>query len=1116
MRLFSFFVRALSAVVVIAGCATLVRAQGEQPVWDSTATWGKTRQVSFKTTEGTWMSVDISPDGDWIVFDLLANIYRVPTSGGTAQNLTKASGAALNFHPRFSPDGGKIAFVSDRNGQNALWLMNADGGEPTLIFQDDVSRISDPKWTSDGRGIIAVRSFPSYSFERQSARIWYFPADGSQGARELVGSPSGKQAYWPAPEREGRFLYYQFATFGGPFDGLQTRQHIRRLDLSNGEDIAITASPQSRRYWADAPAELAPEVSPDGEWLAFARRIPGAKMAYRGHVYDQRTALWLRNLKSGAERILMDPITPDMAQAHGSKNLRVLPGYSWAADSRSLVLSVGGGIKRIWLADGRIDDIPFEASVERKLSQMARSTYRLSDNPFLARAISWPSVTLDGSIGVVEAGGRIWRIDLRSGKAERLTSYADDTYEYMPQLSPDGRWVAFVTWDNAGHGAIWKIPVEGGEPTELTPDDDGAAERQYLHPVWSPDGASLVVVRDKGVDNAGRTGGHPREYEALRLSASGGGQADALGGLPGPMRLTFGPGGALYMAVTHGGGGIQFLLSQGLPVPRQYTAVEIFSSRAGDAPAVAEIPTADEAVLSPSGRWLAYRRNGDLYLADLKQNHADYSGNYLWRGEQAPATFDESVDGERVRRISNRGGYHAVWVAQSRLIYMSGATLHMFDTESDETKEFQMNISLPRSAPEGVIAFTGARIISLAQAGVIEHGDIVIRGTRLACVGVCKVPPAAKVIDVAGKTIAPGYVDVHAHHLTDGEILSRQRSDSAIYLAHGVTTVLDPYVFGDAGFRIAELIETGRMVGPRTFSTGAALNPIAPDRGIADYADAVDNIIRLKSEGAISIKDFLQPLRSQRQMLGKAALENGMSITNEGADLFYDLGTIIDGSTGFEHPMMYIGTYNDVAQFFGQAGAVYSPTLTVGGAGLWAEDYFQGEYDLWNDPKERRYLPWRRLMRARHPEKRPLESYSFPLMAETVADIKRAGGRIALGGHGEQAGLDTLWEMMVYGQALSPLEVLEIASKDGAYMAGLETQIGSLEAGKFADLVVLNNNPLDDIRNVADIAYVMKGGILYDDDTLDEIWPQTRAFGTPAWMDRQVYDAADHQRRLDH
>src|SRR5947209_12785114 len=137
---------------------TMAQQPAAKDAWDTTQTRGKTRNVSFTTDEGTWMSVDASPDGKWLLFDLLAHIYRVPAAGGEAECLTQASGAALNFHPRYSPDGKSIAFVSDRSGQNNLWIMNSDGSQPHAVFANKDVRVFEPAWTPDGEFVIVRRA----------------------------------------------------------------------------------------------------------------------------------------------------------------------------------------------------------------------------------------------------------------------------------------------------------------------------------------------------------------------------------------------------------------------------------------------------------------------------------------------------------------------------------------------------------------------------------------------------------------------------------------------------------------------------------------------------------------------------------------------------------------------------------------------------------------------------------------------------------------------------------------------------------------------------------------------------------------------------------------------
>ena len=466
---------ALVALPVSVAQSTLA-AQETDTAWDVTSARGETRVIDFTTEEGTFMSVDLSPDGRWIAFDLLAHVYRVPVDGGTAEPLTQESGVALNYHPRYSPDGSRIAFVSDRGGQNNLWVMNADGSDPRAVFQDLSIRVLEPAWTPDGQYILVRRQ--NLAPGQEGGGIWMYHVDGGDGVELIGGDVTG--AAWPSPSSDGKYVYFHKSTPGQTVswaarDAIQGAYQVRRLDLRTGTITAVTAGQPTRQIRQSSGGAYAPEVSPDGRWLAFARRIPDGRISFKGHEFGPRTALWLRDLATGAERVVMDPIEVDMIE--GMKTLRVLAGYSWAADGESIVISQGGKLRRLHVKSERVETIPFSARVRRTISEQAYKPFRITDDQFTVKFTRWQTATPDGRRLAFQAVGRIWIMDLPSGTPRRLTAPGFEPFEYAPAWSPDGRWIAFTSWDDAEGGHLWKIAATGGEPERLT-----VVPGEYVHP----------------------------------------------------------------------------------------------------------------------------------------------------------------------------------------------------------------------------------------------------------------------------------------------------------------------------------------------------------------------------------------------------------------------------------------------------------------------------------------------------------------------------------------------------------------------------------------------------------------------------------------------------------
>jgi hypothetical protein len=923
--------------------------------------------------------------------------------------------------------------------------------------------------------------------------------DGGDGVALIGTETSG--ATWPSVSPDGRYVYYHFRSGGS--DALKGHYQIQRLDLRTGKRIDITAGdaegPAASRVTSGGA--YGPEISPDGRWLAFGRQIPDGTISFKGHRFGPRTALWLRDLETGAERVLMDPIS--VAIESGSKSLRILPGYDWADDGRSLVVSQGGKLRRVDVASGDVSTIPFAARVQRTISEMAYQPFRISDEPFDATFLRWQTGSPDGSQVAFQAVGRNWIADLPAGTPRRLTPDGFAPQEFAPVWSPDGRWIAFTTFDDAGGGHVWKVRSTGGEAQRLA-NEPG----EYVHPAWNADGSELVVARGAGATARKRTVTHNPWWDVMRVPADGGAarlvERVALPAGMGPNSVarrgilapSYGPEGRVFFPeLQRGARGLETVL------------VSVRPDGSGRREHVT-LPAADEIVPSPDGKWIAFQEGDNVYLTAMP-----------WMGTGSDAVSLNKRNGKLpVTQLSTEGGLFPRWRDAETVEFGSGTRYFTYGVNTENADTFSIQLRVPRRTPSGTVALTGARIVTLDGDEVIPSGTVVVQGSRISCVGSCSTSGADRVIDASGKTIVPGFVDMHSHHFREHRGFRPLRDyEVAGYLAYGVTTNLDNSMWSQNIFPTAELIESGAMIGPRTYSTGDPLyrGDAARQNALSSFEVVQHNVNRLASWGAVSLKQYMQPRRNQRQWVSHAARERGLMVTAEGGDLYYNLGMIMDGQTAWEHPLSYTPLYGDAAKFFGRAGVYYSPTFVVAGPGPYNIDYFFAETDVWKEEKHRRWMPWRQMVgHLRRRTLRPDTDYSFPLIAQGLADIIAEGGYGAIGSHGEHHGPAPQWEIWMAASAMGPLEALRVASLHGARFLGADQDIGSIEVGKLADLLVLNANPLDDIRNTMDIEYVMKAGVMYEAETLNEVWPTTAPFGPYYWIDEDAL--RDDNRPVDY
>ncbi len=1023
------------------------------------------RKISFSTDEGTWMTLDVSPDGKQIVFDILGDLYLLPISGGDAKALT--TGMPWDCQPRFSPDGKQIAFISDKTGSDNIWLINVDGTGLKQVTEETDYLLGSPAWTPDGNYLVARKygPYPGPEDYLRMTALWLYHKDGGKGI-ELVkgkGETTINSGAYFAPD--GKLLYFSSHPERFRYNVDIGRFQVHTFNRDTGEIQTITA---------EYGGGLRPLPSPDGRYLVYASRR------------DAKTGLRIRDLQTGEERWLAAPMQRDDQEGFAVND--VLPGYAFTPDSKAVLFTGDGHIKRVDVATRTVTTIPFSAKVDLDLGPRIHTDYTIDDGPLTVHQMRWTNQSPDGKQLVFSAVGKIWLMDIASGKSHRLTDAA--VREYGPVFSPDGKWIAYTTWSDSEGGELWKAPASGGAPVKLS-----KSAAYYAMPAWSNDGSKLAFVMGTA---RGWLAEDSSDVDEIRWIAADGGESHPIVKLPGG-----------YQAPSFNSDGTRVYYMDAAPPPPDAEgpakpARLLRSVRLDGTDKKTHMKFQGHFVLaipSPDDEYIAIQNRYDAYLAAFPRFGTE------------TVTLDLKTPAVPVKRLTTTGANYIHWADGGKTITWSFGNDFSrvnrdtaFEAEKpDQWKAEKISIALevPREIPKGDLLLRGARVITMKGEEVFDHGDVLIENNRIKEIGAAgKLHAAAdaKVIDVRGKTILPGFVDIHAHLHASRDEMTDQEWNYAANLAYGVTTTRDPSIESNTVFAQGELVSAGEMVGPRIYATGTAITTEAAS--ITSFEDA-DNIVkRYKAHGADSLKQYMQPRRIQRQWLAMAAAKEGVNITAEGGgDLKTDLSMVLDGYTGVEHSLPIVPIYKDVIQLEAQSGTTYTPTLIVSYGGEFGQFYWRQRMNIHDDPKVMRFTPHEQVDSVAR--RRPLlldEEYIFPLIAHGAGEVFKSGGHVALGSHGEQQGIGAHWELwMLQSGGMTNWQTLYAATMNGAESIGLEKQVGSLEPGKLADLVVYNTNPAENIRNSTDILYVIKNGVVYSGDTLDELWPAQKKFPPFFW-----------------
>jgi imidazolonepropionase-like amidohydrolase/Tol biopolymer transport system component len=1058
--------------------------------WDVAADLGPTTKLAFETTEGTWMNVDVSPDGRRVVFDLLGDIYVMPITGSgasAAERLT--SGPAFDMQPRFSPDGSRIAFSSDRDGLWNIWVMDADGNNAKQVSKEKRWFVNSPTWGPDGAYIFARRHFVK---ERSlgAGEIWMYHANGSDGLQVTERNGFQKDAGEPAVSNDGRYLYYsKDVTPGQTFEYNKDPNGliyaIIQRDLTTGRE---------RRIVSVQGGSVTPRPSPDGKSLAYIRRV------------RLQSKLYVRDLESGRDRPVFDHLDKDLQEAWAIHGL--YPQYAWAPDGTSIVIWGEGRIWRVDVASGKGTVVPFTARVEQTINEALRFPQKVYTPEFPVKMLRSVATSPDGRQVAFSALGHIYVRPLPTGEPRRLTS--TDGFEFDPSWSSDGRRIVYTTWSDASYGRVRVIAADGSGGRDVV-----SKPGHYTEASFSPDG-SLVVFRVTGEDLI--RGQYYASEPGIYMAPADGSTPPRLVRDAGVEPQFDHTGKRVYVRERRGDKFV--LLSVGVGDP---------SSPLGAKDEIVHFQSdnATQIVPSPDGKWVAFSERWHAYVAAFARTGR-------------PVDLGPSVSAYPSARISRDAGFSLHWSGDSRRVFWSlGPELFSRDlsrtfafldrnlekADEPEAKGIPIGFTAKSDVPDGAIALAGARIITAsgppipggapAQSGpdpsVIENGTIVIEGNRITAIGPSgsvTVPAGAKRIDASGKTIMPGIIDVHAHVGGEGDgILGQANWPLMANLAFGVTTSHDPSNNTETVFTNAELIRSGAKMGPRLYSTGTILyGAETPFKSVVEsYDDAISHLRRQKAAGAFSVKSYNQQRRDARQMIIKAARELQMLVVPEGGSLLYMNETmVLDGHTGVEHSLPVPKLYTDVVTLFAKSRTGYTPTLIVGYGGLSGEYYWYQHTNVWENERLLRFVP-REVVdaRARRRVMAPDDDFNHILIGRGAKQVLDAGGLVQLGAHGQLQGLGAHWELWMLQQGgMTNLEAIRCATINGAKYLGLDAELGSLEKGKLADLIVLDRNPLENIRNSESIAMVMLNGRLYDGRTLNEIGNHPRS-RLPLWFEKQ-------------
>lgn len=1037
----------IALVIAVLVPAASLQAQTPAPAFHVDSVAAPTRTLSFTATEGTWMSVDVAPDGRTIVFDLLGHLYEMPIAGGDARQLT--SGRSYNHFPRYSPDGTRILFTSDRGGKDELWLLyrGRDSVEKVSRMED---RAFQGSWSRDGVGIFLTTMDMGARYAAHRIDL--------HGSRTTLVSNGVFTPPTHFNEHPANGLVY-YAEPGGPIYTAGFR--IRTWNLATGEASTYLTRPGGA---AD------PVLSPDGTRLAYVHRN------------DLVTELVVHDLESRRETVVAT-LDRDRQESSAGTTYGVYPNMSWHPNGREIFVARGGGIHAIDVGTRADRVVPFRAPVNRLLAETIRVPVPVpAEGRATAKTARWgqraPQGVVFAALGDLYLRNATTTVPLTATRA----------LESSPVVDRATGTVYYVSWTDDSLGAIWSRPLLArSAPVRLT-----TVPAQYGSLTLSPDGRTLAFLRgsrdlERGVGLEDQDDfalivrgpdGAEREVTRVRWQSS---NPLAVRQPPG---ISFAPGGGLFYT----------------EILRDTLYLKSIRADGHEERTLYAFPHGQRALVSPDGKWIAFREYLRSFVTPLA--FAGKTVTVSAYDKQGAAFRVDSLDGDDTEWTD--GGAGLAW---TRGTVFHEKSLRDVLAAKTGTRTTSLAVEYEVARPTGVVALTNARVITMdGGRRVLDNATIIVRSNRIEAIGAgIAVPAGARVFDLAGKTVMPGIIDAHGHYNPDMSTLNVVEQGHAgliANLAYGVTTVYEVYGNHLKDFLVSDLQRSGAIAGSRLLSTGPpiyGLRNYRPKsyRPIRNQAEADEVVAFNRDHGATALKDYVHFPRQARMQLYDAARRMGLNVVAESAvDFQMDWTMLMDGVTGIEHTVGLTPLYDDVIRLWAATGAGNTPTLVVVYNGPTGESFFHESDRLWEDAKLLRFFSREQLIRLRRPTRYFDDDVYSDLMAREIRKLHQAGVSLHISGHGQMHGLDKHWEMELFSRGgFTPAEVLEISTRKPAEYLGLGDQLGSIEPGKLADLVILDADPLQDVRNARRINMVMQNGVLYRGEDASRVHPDPEPAG---------------------